>query len=68
MTNVLPVTYAYIYMRTREEGSKRRRERESYEQLRVNASSFIFDAEFIETSYSRDIITIKKTKEIKRVA
>lgn len=68
MTNVLPVTYAYIYMRTREEGSKRRRERESYEQLRVNASSFIFDTEFIETSYSRDIITIKKTKEIKRVA
>lgn len=68
MTNVLPVTYAYIYMRTREEGSKRRRERESYEQLRVNASSFIFDTEFIETSYSRDIMTIKKTKEIKRVA
>lgn len=68
MTNVLPVTYAYIYMRTREEGNKRRRERESYEQLRVNASSFIFDTEFIETSYSRDIMTIKKTKEIKRVA
>lgn len=68
MTNVLPVTYAYIYMRTREEGSKRRRERESYEQLRVNTSSFIFDTEFIETSYSRDIMTIKKTKEIKRVA
>lgn len=68
MTNVLPVTYAYIYMCTREEGSKRRRERESYEQLRVNTSSFIFDTEFIETSYSRDIMTIKKTKEIKRVA
>lgn len=56
-----------IYMCTKEEGNKRR-ERESYEQLRVNMSSFIFDAEFIETSYSRDIMTIKKAKEIKRIA
>lgn len=57
-----------IYMCTKEEGNKRRRERESYEQLRANMSSFIFDAEFIETSYSRDIMTIKKAKEIKRIA
>lgn len=55
-------------MCTKEEGNKRRRERESYEQLRANMSSFIFDAEFIETSYSRDIMTIKKAKEIKRIA
>lgn len=56
--------YAFICVQGRKEMKE-----ESYEQLRVNASSFIFDTEFIETSYSRNIMTIKKkAKEIKRVA